>query len=210
MRAIILASKQGENAMDKVESINDILLTELKDLYSAEAQITKALPKVIKKVSSTELKRALTEHLDQTRGQLARLERIGEILDENLSGEKCEAMEGLVSEGEEVMELSDDPGLTDALIISACQRIEHYEMAGYGTARAIAEQLGLDDVVGLLQDTLDEEGDANERLTDISEGEILPSCSAPSEEEWEAEEEEEIAPVTAKKPSKSPGKTANR
>lgn len=176
--------------MEKLESLEDILKEELKDLYSAEVQITKALPKVIKNVSSSKLKSGLEEHLKETEKQVARLEKISKIMNFKITGKTCKAMKGLIEEGEEIIkEMKGEAPLIDALLIGACQRIEHYEMAGYGTARAMAESLGQNDVVELLQETLDEEGAANETLTSVSESEILPECSALLENEEEEEEE---------------------
>lgn len=163
--------------MGKLESLNDVLKNELKDLFSAEQQLVKALPKVIKKVSAPELKQALTNHLQETEGQVKRLEQIAGILDCKLEGKTCEAMKGLIKECEEAMqEQSEDPALIDALLIGTAQRIEHYEMAGYGTARSMAETLGLSDVAKLLQDTLDEESAADEKLSEVSLTSVLPIC----------------------------------
>jgi ferritin-like metal-binding protein YciE len=151
------------------ESLQKLYLEQLKDLYSAEEQILEALPKMTKQTKHPELKRAFQEHYQQTEQQKQRLEKIGQDLGESLSGHDCKGMEGLVKEGEEVMEEFSDSDVLDAALISAAQRIEHYEMAGYGCARTYAHMLGLAEHADLLQRTLDEEGDTDERLTDLAE-----------------------------------------
>jgi ferritin-like metal-binding protein YciE len=159
-----------------MESLADLLEDELKDIYNAENQLVKALPRLAKKAASPALKEALTSHLKETEGHVQRLEKIGKTLDIKLKGKTCQAMKGLVEEGKEILE-EDGPGaVIDAALIGAAQRVEHYEIAAYGTIRAIAEQLGHDDVVSLLQQTLDEEGEADKKLTSISEGEVLAAA----------------------------------
>jgi ferritin-like metal-binding protein YciE len=155
------------------ESLSDLMEGELKDLFSAENQLLKALPKMAKKAASKDLKAAFTSHLKETEGHVKRLERIGKILDRSLGGKKCHAMEGLVEEGKEVLEENGEPAVIDAALIGAAQRVEHYEIAAYGTTRAMAEQLGKTDVATLLQETLDEEGAADKKLTEIAETEVL-------------------------------------
>lgn len=152
----------------KVKSLDDLLVLELKDLYSAEKQIIKALPKIIKNVTNANLKQGLTNHLTETEGQVARLDEIALKLEVKLSGHTCKAMKGLLEEGDEVMGDVEPGPVLDAAIIGACQRVEHYEMAAYGTARAYAEQLGNKEIASLLQATLDEEGNANKTLTKAS------------------------------------------
>jgi ferritin-like metal-binding protein YciE len=166
-----------------MESLTDLLEDELKDLFNAENQLLKALPKMAKKASSASLKKAFTDHLKETQGQIQRLEKIAQTLDMKLKGKKCKAMEGLVEEGQEFIEEDGQGPVIDAALIGAAQRVEHYEIAAYGTVRAIAEQLGHGSVVKLLQATLDEESAADEKLTKISEGEILPA--APIDEDAE-------------------------
>jgi ferritin-like metal-binding protein YciE len=151
-----------------VDSFRKLYIHELKDLYNAENQLLKALPKMAKKASSAELKAAFEEHLEETRGQVDRLEQIFKGLDYGPRGEKCAAMEGLIEEAEEVFETVEDPDVLDAALIAAAQRVEHYEIAGYGTARAYAEQLGETDAERLLRATLDEEGAANEKLNKLA------------------------------------------
>lgn len=151
-----------------VGSLHDLYVDELKDLYNAENQLLKALPKMAKAASSDELRTAFEDHLEETRGQVRRLERIFKKLDTSPKGKKCKAMEGLVEEGKEVMEEAEPPVL-DAALIAAAQRVEHYEMAGYGCVRTFARLLGYDDAADLLQETLDEEGAADKKLTELAE-----------------------------------------
>ena len=152
----------------KIENLRDLLVHELKDLYSAENQIMEALPKMAEAAHSPELKKAFKDHLEETKGQKQRLEQIFEEFDYKPGGQKCEAAEGLIEEGEEIIEELEAGKLRDAALIGAAQRVEHYEMAGYGTARTFAEGLGLTKVQQLLQETLDQEGEANKLLTKLS------------------------------------------
>jgi len=156
----------------ELESLRALYVDELKDLYSAEGQILKALPRMIKAASSRDLKRALTEHERVTRKQVKRLERIFKDLDETPRGKKCRGMEGLLEEGKELMSEKPEPDVLDAGLISKAQHVEHYEIAGYGTVRAWAQQLGFDQHVELLQETLDEEGEADKRLSQLAESSI--------------------------------------
>jgi ferritin-like metal-binding protein YciE len=151
-----------------VESIEDLFVEELKDLYSAEKQITKALPKMAKAASSEELRQAFESHLEETNGHVERLEQIFERLRKSSSGKVCEGMKGLLSEGAELLDEIGKGDVLDAGLISAAQRVEHYEMAGYGSVRAYAELLGDSQLVDLLQATLDEEKAADQKLTQIS------------------------------------------
>jgi len=161
-----------------MESLQELFEDELKDIYNAEHQLLKALPKMAKKASSAKLKAALTQHLKQTEGHVARLEKIGTALEIKLTGKKCAAMEGLVEEGKEILEEDDENAIIDAALIGAGQRVEHYEMAAYGTIRAMAKELGHNDAVKLLQQTLDEEGAADKKLTQIAESEVLSAANA--------------------------------
>jgi ferritin-like metal-binding protein YciE len=147
------------------EGLRDLYIDELKDLYSAENQLVKALPKMARAASSDELRRGFEEHLKQTRGHVQRLEQIFESLDESPKGKKCAGMEGLVKEGGEVMEEDFEGALMDAALIGAAQRVEHYEMAAYGTASAFAKLLGESEHVTLLEETLQEEKETDEKLT---------------------------------------------
>lgn len=153
----------------KLESLRELLVDELKDLYSAENQLVKALPKMAKAAASPELKAAFEEHLEETKGQVDRLVTIFEQLEGSPKGKKCKAMEGLVEEGSDVIDAEGDDSVKDAALICAAQKVEHYEMAGYGCARTFATLLGLDEVADLLQETLDEEGNADKKLTELAE-----------------------------------------
>lgn len=151
-----------------LNSLRDLFIDELRDLYSAETQITEALPKLIEKASYPELKSALQEHLDVTRGQITRLETIFKGLNEKPEGETCKGMKGVIKEGDDMAGRDGSPSVIDAAIISAAQRVEHYEMAGYGTVRTYAELLGETEYANLLQETLDEEKEADESLTELA------------------------------------------
>jgi ferritin-like metal-binding protein YciE len=139
-------------------------------LYSAEKQIVKSLPKLAKAASTPELQEALRSHLEETKGQVERLEKIGEIVGKKMTGKTCSGMKGVLEEGAEVLEDTEAGMVRDAALIGASQRVEHYEMAGYGTARDFAKLLGMDDVVELLEETLEEEKAADKKLTAISKG----------------------------------------
>jgi ferritin-like metal-binding protein YciE len=165
-----------------MESLSQLMEDELKDLFSAENQLVKALPKMAKKASARSLKDAFTKHLKETEGHVKRLEIIGQTLGIKLSGKKCKAMEGLVEEGKEVIEEDGSPELIDAALIGAAQRVEHYEIAAYGTVRAMAESLGQSKIAQLLQKTLDEEGAADKKLTAIAEEEVLVTAAEVGEE----------------------------
>lgn len=154
----------------KAKGFSDLFELELKDLYSAEKQLTKALPKMAKASTNDELRQAFESHLQETEGQIERLETIFKQLDISFSRvEKCKAMEGLIEEGKEIMEEDLAPDVLDAALICAAQKVEHYEIAGYGCARTFAQQLGHEDIADLLQETLDEEGNADKKLNDIAE-----------------------------------------
>jgi ferritin-like metal-binding protein YciE len=151
-----------------VETLEELLIDELKDLYSAEKQIVRSLPKLAKAATSPELQEALLSHLEETKGQVARLEQIAEIVGKKLTGKTCAGMKGVLEEGSEVLEDVEKGTVRDAALIGASQRVEHYEMAGYGTARDFAKLLELDDVAELLEATLEEEKAADKKLTQIS------------------------------------------
>jgi ferritin-like metal-binding protein YciE len=153
-----------------LNSFDDLFVEDLRDLYSAEKQLVKALPKMAEAASTAELKNAFTMHLDQTKGHVARLERIFERMNQKPTGKTCKAMEGLIAEGEEIISMRGDAKVKDAALIGAAQKVEHYEIAGYGTARTYAQELGMDDAVDILQQTLDEESNTNEMLTQIATG----------------------------------------
>ena len=172
--------------MPSVNSLKELLVEQIKDLYSAETQLIKALPKMAKAASDADLKAGFEEHLEQTKTHAQRIEQIMEQLDESPKGKKCKAMEGLLEEGKEVLEMDGDPALIDSALIAAAQKVEHYEMAGYGSARTFAERRGEDQIAEILQTTLDEEGDTDKRLTQIAE-EIDIEATADDEEEDEEE-----------------------
>jgi ferritin-like metal-binding protein YciE len=151
-----------------VETLQELLIDELKDLYSAEKQIVRALPKLAKAASTPDLQQALLNHLEETKGQVARLEQIAEIIGKKLTGKTCVGMRGVLEEGSEVLEDTDKGIIRDAALISASQRVEHYEMAGYGSAREFAKLLGLSDVARLLDETLAEEKNADKTLSAVS------------------------------------------
>ncbi len=152
----------------KMNSMDDLLLHELQDLYSAETQIVAALPKMIKKVTNEELKEAFENHFEQTNNHVKRLKEIAELLDISLAGELCKGMEGLLKEGDKL--LSEEPNeFLDQALIGAAQRVEHYEIAGYGCAITYAKRLENDKVVDLLVETLSEEEETDESLTEIAE-----------------------------------------
>jgi ferritin-like metal-binding protein YciE len=151
-----------------VGTLQELLIDELKDLYSAEKQIIRVLPRIIKAASTPELKEGLANHLEETKGQIARLEKIGEILGKKMAGKTCVGMKGVLEEGSEVLEDTEKGIVRDAALISACQRVEHYEMAGYGSAREFAKLLGQKEVAALLDQTLTEEKNADKTLTGAS------------------------------------------
>lgn len=153
----------------ELNSMEELLVMELGDLYDAEQRITDALPKMAEAASSPELSRAFTEHLQQSKRHISRLEQCFVQLGKSVKAETCDAMKGLISEGEEIVSATGDANVKDAALIGAAQRVEHYEIAGYGTARTFAEHLGHDDIARLLQMTLDEEAEMDKRLTQLAE-----------------------------------------
>jgi ferritin-like metal-binding protein YciE len=162
------SQSRGHDGM-RMESLQDLFVHEIKDLYSAEQQILKALPKMIKEAASDDLRQALEQHLDQTRGHVERLDRVFDELGEAARGQRCKGMEGLIEEGSELLKERAEDSVKDAGIIAAAQRVEHYEMAAYGTARTFAQTLGHEDAVPLLEETLREEKEADKTLTEIAE-----------------------------------------
>ena len=171
-----------------LESLDTLFLNELKDVYNAEKQILKALPRMAKAATDDALRQAFTKHLRETEGQVKRLERIFKSLGQAPRGKKCKGMEGLIEEGKEIMEEEGAPEVIDAALISAAQRVEHYEMAAYGCLRTYAQLLGHDDAVELLQQTLAEEEATDEALTALGEGGINQAAVAANgmEEEEDA------------------------
>jgi ferritin-like metal-binding protein YciE len=167
------------------QALKELYIDELRDIYNAENQLLKALPKMAKAANSDELRTGFEEHLEQTRGHVQRLEQIFKALGEKAPGKKCKAMEGLVSEGAEVMGEDYEEDVMDAALISAAQRVEHYEIAAYGTVRTYAELLGEDNATQLLEQTLEEEKETDQKLTDMA-GEInVKAMGEGSEDEEE-------------------------
>jgi ferritin-like metal-binding protein YciE len=166
-----------------LKSLYDLMVEELKDLYNAEKQLTKALPKMAKNASNEKLKRAFEDHLKETENQITRLEKVFKELDMAAKGKKCVAMEGIINEGKEIMEEDIDENVLDAALIAAAQKVEHYEIASYGTVRTYAQELGYSKIADLLQETLDEESSANEKLTGIAENEINYKAMQEEDEE---------------------------
>ena len=156
----------------EIDSLQKLYVDHLKDVYSAEKQIIQALPKMAKNASNAQLRAAFQEHLEQTRGQVERLDRIFERLGKSSRGKKCKGMEGLIEEGKEVLEEDMDDDVRDAALIAAAQKVEHYEIAAYGTLRTYAELLGEKQDAKLLQHTLDEEGNADKKLTQLAESTV--------------------------------------
>jgi ferritin-like metal-binding protein YciE len=152
-----------------VDTLDALLIEELRDLYDAEKQLTTALPKMAKAANDSELKQGFEEHLEQTKGHVARLEQAFELLEVKPRGKSCAAMKGLVEEASEHLKEKAASDLKDAMMIASAQKVEHYEIAGYGTVRAIAEALGRDDVADLLEETLEEEKETDEKLTTVAE-----------------------------------------
>lgn len=156
-------------------SLNTLFINLLRDLYSAEYQIVEALPNIIQTVSIPNLKRAIEIHLEQSRNHIRRLDKVFTYLNYSPWGERCEAMEGLLKETVKIMRTVDNPGVRDAALITALQRVEHYEIASYGTVRTYAKELGYKAVESLLRETLEEEMGANKQLTKLAEGSLFAS-----------------------------------
>jgi ferritin-like metal-binding protein YciE len=189
------------------EGLRELYIDELKDIYSAETQLVKALPKMAKAANSEELREGFEEHLEQTKIHVQRLEKIFESLDESPKGKKCMGMEGLIKEGAEVMDEDFEGALMDAALIGAAQRVEHYEIAAYGTVSEFAKVLGETEHVDLLNETLEEEKETDEKLTELS-GDINVQANEDAEGEEDEDEEgddesmeddEKSAPRAAKK-----------
>jgi ferritin-like metal-binding protein YciE len=178
----------SENGGMQASQLMKLFEDSLKDIYWAEKALTKALPKMIKNATSAELIEALENHLGETEVQIERLEEVFGLLEKKPVAKKCEAMEGLIKEGQGIMEECEDGAMMDAGIISAGQKIEHYEIASYGTLRTFASTLGLDDVAALLEETLEEEKAADEKLTEVA----VTAINVQAAEEEKEEEEEEI------------------
>jgi ferritin-like metal-binding protein YciE len=180
------------------QALRELYVDELKDIYNAENQLVKALPKMAKAATSDELRTGFEEHLEQTRGHVQRLEQIFKELGEKPSGKKCKGMEGLVAEGQEMMGEDFEDDVMDAALISAAQRVEHYEIAAYGTVRTYAELLGEDTAVQLLEQTLEEEKETDQKLPDMASEINVKAMGEGSEEGSEEDEEEETPRRKAK------------
>jgi len=160
----------------KLDTLKTLYIDELRDLYNAEGQLLKALPKMAKAASSEELKDAFEKHLEQTKSHVERLEEVFEDIGEKPKGKTCRAMKGLIEEGSEILEEDGEESVIDAGIIVAAQKVEHYEIASYGSVRTFAQLLGKDRSADLLQTTLDEESEANELLTKLAEDIVNPEA----------------------------------
>ncbi len=179
------------------DTLESLLEEELKDLYDAEKQITRALPRLAKAAESPDLKAAFTEHLEQTKGQIARLEQVFELLEVKPKSKPCAAMKGLLEEGKEQTEEDAEGPIMDLMLIGAAQKVEHYEISGYGTVRTIAEAIGNQEVAKLLRQTEEEEAETDKKLTGIA-AQLLEEANQGLEDE----DEEEEAPSTKKKATK--------
>lgn len=164
----------------EVESLQELLIEEMRDIYSAESQLTKAMPRMAKKATSPQLKRAFETHLRETEGQIVRLQKIFEKLGKKPTGKKCAAMEGLLEEGKEMMGEDMDDDVMDAALIAIAQKVEHYEIASYGTVRTWAQACGDEQTARLLQQTLDEEGKTDKLLTELAESSINVEAVQPN------------------------------
>jgi len=184
------------------ETLKELFVEEIRDLYDAERQITKALPKLAKAAESEELADALREHREQTEGHISRLEQIFDLAGEKVKGKPCKGMKGLLEEGSEVVKEEDKGPMRDLAIIAGCQKVEHYEISAYGTIRTLAEHLGMKKAVDLLQQTENEESEADEKLTGIA-GDIYTS-------EFGGEEEEEPDAIGAGTSIRAAGEARSR
>lgn len=158
-------------------SLDELLVAQLEDLYDAEHRLVEALPKMADAASTSELKAAFESHLRETKGQVERLEQAFKKLGKDPKRETCQAMKGLIAEGEEMLQAKGDASVKDAALIAAAQRVEHYEMAGYGSARQFAKKTGHNDIADLLQQTLEEEGNADHKLTEVAENSVNPQAA---------------------------------
>lgn len=184
-----------------IESLDDLFVDQLRDLYDAENQLIKALPKMAEAATSDELREGIEQHLEQTKGHAQRIEQIFENLGEKAKGKKCKGMEGVIKEGSEVLEEDMDEDVRDAAIIAAAQRVEHYEIAGYGTARTYANLLGEREAASLLEQTLQEEKETDAKLTQLAEGINVAAEGAETEEAEELETDTEARSTRRRKPA---------
>ena len=189
--------------MAEMGTLHDAFVDELRDTYDAEKQLTKALPKMAKASNSPELREAIESHLEETRQQVTRLEQVFESLDEKAKGKHCDGIAGIIQEAQAIMQEDFDESTADACLIAAAQRAEHYEMAAYGTLVAWARAMGHDDAADLLQETLDEEKAADEKLNSLAEGGINEEAAAGAHGEDEEEEGEPVGAGAARRSSSS-------
>jgi ferritin-like metal-binding protein YciE len=187
----------------KHQALKELYVDELKDIYNAETQLVKALPKMAKAATSDELRTGFEEHLEQTSGHVQRLEQIFKALGEKPTGKKCKGMEGLVAEGQEMMDEDFEDDLMDAALISAAQRVEHYEIAAYGTVRTYAELLGEDQAVTLLEQTLEEEKETDQKLSDLASDINVKALGDASGQDSSSEESDEEEPTPIRKKAKT-------
>src|SRR5205085_2547395 len=196
-----------QEANVKAHSLKELFIEELRDLYDAENQLTKALPKMAEGSSSPELREAFEEHLEQTRNHVSRLEKVFAGLGEKPKAEKCKGMEGLIKEGSELLKEDDfDSEVKDAAIIGAAQKVEHYEIAGYGTVRTFAELLGEDEAVSLLEETLEEEKETDQKLTEVADQMNVEASEGEDAEAEDIEGEE----LEADKQTANRGRTSRK
>jgi ferritin-like metal-binding protein YciE len=186
------AAPNTRNRIMPLNSLHDLYVEELKDLYNAENQLLKALPQMARKAAAPELKAAFTEHLEVTNKQIERLNAIFAELDVSPKGKKCKAMEGLIAEGKEVIDEKGDAAVIDAALIATAQRIEHYEIAGYGCLRTFANLLGYTDAANHLQETLNEEGEADKKLTHLAETVINAQADEVDEDDPDEPDDDEV------------------
>jgi ferritin-like metal-binding protein YciE len=179
--------------MAEINTLHDLLVDELRDIFHAEKQITKALPKMIKKATSPTLKAAFEKHLGETEGQIERIEKCFELLDEKARAKPCAAMEGIIEEATEEMGEDMTDEVMDAVLIACAQKVEHYEIASYGSVIAWATGLGLSEVAGLLTETLDEEKATDEALTELADEEINPAALQSETEDGDEDDDEDDA-----------------
>jgi ferritin-like metal-binding protein YciE len=185
------------------DTLRELYIDELKDLYSAENQLTKALPKMAKSAAAEELSQAFEQHLEQTRGHVERLQQIFDALEEKPTGKKCLGMEGLIKEGTEILSEDYEDEVMDAALISAAQRVEHYEIAAYGTIRAYAKLLGESEHVSLIEQTLQEEKETDQKLTELASEINVQANEGAAEGEMAEEEGERNERKVSRKPSRA-------
>ena len=189
--------------MAEMGTLHEAFVDELRDTYDAEKQLTKALPKMAKAASSPELREAIESHLEETRQQVERLEQVFESIEEKARGKHCEGIAGIIQEAQAIMQEDFDEATADACLIAAAQRAEHYEMAAYGTLVAWARAMGHDDAADLLQETLDEEKAADEKLNSLAEGGINEQAAEGAHQDEEEEEEEPVGAGSSRRSTSS-------